>query len=198
MRGYLAILIAYLLGSIPFGYIFGKLFGTDIRKKGSGNTGATNALRVMGWKLGLLTYIFDFLKGYVSLFVGQKLGVPNWAIAGIILASMIGHCYSVFLSFKGGKGVATGSGLLAYLSPKCALATVVVFISIVYISRYVSLASILSGVFGVILILVFTDLPLVVKCAMVLAAIIIIRRHSENISRLRMGNERKLGEKKDI
>ncbi len=197
MRGYLAVLIAYLLGSIPFGYIFGMISGTDIRAKGSGNTGATNALRVMGWKLGLLTYIFDFLKGYIALFIGQKLGVPAWSIAGIVIASMIGHCYSVFLSFSGGKGVATGSGLLLYLSPKCGLGTVVLFVLIVYFTKYVSLASMVSGVFGVILILIFTDLPLVVKFAMILAALIILRRHSENIDRLIKGNERKLGEKKD-
>lgn len=196
MKAYFSILIAYLLGSIPFGYIFGKLSGTDIRKKGSGNTGATNALRVMGWKLGLLTYLCDFFKGYVSLLIGQKMGVPDWAIAGIVIASMIGHCYPVFLSFKGGKGVATGSGLLFYLSPKCALITLVLFVLIVYFSRYVSLASLISGVFGAGLLIFLTDLPAIVKCSMIIAVIIIIRRHRENIDRLKMGNERKLGEKK--
>lgn len=194
MRSYFAILIAYLLASIPFGYIVGMTSGTDIRKKGSGNTGATNALRTLGWKYGLLTFILDFAKGYLGLVIAKKMGVENWALAGVIIVAAIGHCYSVFLSFEGGKGVAIGAGLLAFLGPIYSISAILFFLFIAIVTKYVSLASILASLMGVIIMCIFSSQPIIIKFAMVLVVLIIICRHRSNIDRLKKGVERKLGE----
>src|SRR6266571_6447154 len=137
-------LSAYVLGSIPFGLILAKLFGgTDVRKSGSGNIGATNVARVVGPVAGVLTLIFDMAKGAGAVLLAEKLSnhSARWMmIAGI--AALAGHCFPVWLKFKGGKGVATAAGVFLVLSPLACLGAVILFLLVVIFWRYVSLGSV--------------------------------------------------------
>ena len=194
MMGLLALVIAYLLGSIPFGYIIVRLkTGSDVRASGSGNIGATNVLRTTGRAAGVVTLLLDFAKGYLAAWLAYRLtgGDPYWSSAAAI-AVVLGHAYPVFLGFKGGKAVASSLGAFAFLTPAAIAAVAVVFVTAVGFSRYISLGSILAaGLFPLaVWIIVHPSLP--VFLASLFTGAFIVYRHRENIARLREGAERTL------
>jgi glycerol-3-phosphate acyltransferase PlsY len=196
---------AYLLGSIPFGVILTKLFGgTDVRKAGSGNIGATNVARVVGPLAGVLTLILDAAKGAAAVLLAERLSNDSatWMmIAG--LAALVGHCYPVWLKFKGGKGVATAAGIFAALCPLACLAAVILFVLVVIFWRYVSLGSI-SAAAAMPLLIYFLWAPhhappLVITIGTLAVAVLVIYKHDGNLQRLVEGAEPKFSfsKKKD-
>ncbi len=192
---FLALVAAYLLGSLPFGYILTKmLHKTDIRNYGSGNIGATNVLRVYGWRSALPVFILDLAKGLVAVILARAVSdVPAIFLAAGFLA-MFGHSFPVYLKFRGGKAMATSIGVLLALSGWVTLIVVAFFLIIVYFSRYVSLGSIISML---LLPLVFWVLGFGLSYILfgLAAALLVIIRHHENIGRLLKGMESKLGRK---
>jgi len=199
MKVVLIITICYLLGSVPFGYIVGKLFKKiDIREFGSGNIGATNAFRILGPSLASLVAIGDIGKGIFSVYLVKYLNIDSSLILAIAgLAVICGHDWSLFLGFKGGKGIATTFGVVFALNPMIAILALIVGGVVVITTRYVSLASI----FAVISIFVFTILFKQPYEYIVFSAIILILgifNHKDNIKRLKLKKERKIGEKIEI
>ena len=196
MKIALIIISCYLLGSIPFGYIVGKLFKKiDIREFGSGNIGATNALRILGPALASFVAIGDIGKGIFSIYLVQYFNIDNLLILTIAgLAVICGHDWSLFLGFKGGKGIATTFGVVFALNPTISILALIIWGVVVITTRYVSLASI----FAVISIFIFTILFKQPYEYIVFSAIIMILgifNHRENIKRLKSKKERKIGEK---
>jgi acyl phosphate:glycerol-3-phosphate acyltransferase len=194
--------IAYLLGSIPFGFLLVLIFRKeDIRTKGSGNIGATNVVRSGAKGLGALTFLLDAAKGYVAVFapgwiLGDAFGGTDLHAIAALFATL-GHMYPVWLRFKGGKGVATAFGVFLALSPKAALLGLAVFIVVMLIWRYVSLASIVSAiVFPIAALLMARDqtTPLLVGVVIFLPLLVIVKHH-QNISRLLNGTEYRFGKK---
>ena len=192
-----AILLAYLLGSIPFGVILARLFGgRDVRKSGSGNIGATNVARVVGPLAGTLTLLCDMAKGAGAVWLAEKLsgGSASWMmIAGI--AALVGHCFPVWLRFTGGKGVATAAGVFLVVSPPACLAAVVLFLLVVILWRYVSLGSVSAAAAMPLLVYLLwaprQGPPLAVTGGALAAAGLIIYKHRENLRRLAEGAEPK-------
>lgn len=187
----IAAVIAFMLGSIPSGYLIGKAwFNTDIRKLGSGNVGSTNALRNFGLEAGGLTFAIDILKGFLAVLIGEKLSGYNGMLICYISVVM-GHMYSVFLNFKGGKGVATTFGGLLFIDYKYALILVVVFALVFLLSHIVSLASILSAI--TVFLASFFRYGFTPICwVMMFLSFMVIFRHRSNIDRLIHGQEKKL------
>ena len=185
-------ILSYLLGSIPNGLIFGKLiWKKDLRQFGSGNIGATNAWRVIGKPAGLFIFALDFLKGALGVFIAEDfIGEPLAMILAGLFA-IIGHSFSVFLNFHGGKGVATGLGVIAMLMPEVTAIVFLIWLVTVFFTRYVSLGSILASIFVPILAIIFSE-PTEFILFGALAAVFIIIRHKENIARLSQGNENKI------
>jgi len=199
MKMVLVIIGCYLLGSIPFGYIVGKLFKkVDIRELGSGNIGATNAFRILGPSLASLVLIGDIGKGILSIYLVRFLNIDNSLILAIAgLAVICGHDWSLFLGFKGGKGIATTFGVVFALNPVISVLAVTVWVVVVITTKYVSLSSICA----VISIFVFTILFKQPYEYIVFSAIILVLgifNHKDNIKRLRAKKERKIGEKVKI
>ena len=196
MKIVLIIISCYLLGSIPFGYIVGKLFKkVDIREYGSGNIGASNALRILGPSLASFVVIGDIGKGIFSIYLAQHFNIDNLLILTITgLAVICGHDWSLFLGFKGGKGIATTIGVVFAFNPIIALLAVTVWVIVIIITRYTSL----SSIFALISIFVFTILFKQPYEYIVFGAIILVLgifKHKENIERLKSKKERKIGEK---
>jgi glycerol-3-phosphate acyltransferase PlsY len=194
----ISVIVGFLLGALPFSFILGKLFrGIDIRKEGSGNPGATNALRVLGKPLGFTTLLLDIGKGWAAVqFAIHALGITfEWGLVLAGLAAVFGHIFTPFLNFKGGKGVATTFGIFLAFTPLATFATIIVFLVTVTLSRYVSLGSILSAICFPFFIYCFNRHPLYIVLAMVLG-IFIIWRHRTNIQRLKNGTESKIFSKK--
>jgi glycerol-3-phosphate acyltransferase PlsY len=195
--GILLILVAYASGAVPWGFVFGRLFrNVDIRRYGSGSTGATNALRVLGWQFSIVVFVLDFLKGFIPVLVARQLGLHDWWIAAIAVAAVAGHCWSPFLSFRGGKGMATGAGAAAAIIP-WVLLVFPLMVVIVLITRYVSLASIVGSSAVSLVVLLLAALAIVPwneSLAIVAITGIIIFQHQANIRRLIAGNERRFGE----
>jgi glycerol-3-phosphate acyltransferase PlsY len=190
-NGSLAATAAYLLGSIPFGYLFYWFrAGKDIRATGSGNIGATNVFRAAGWLPALATFALDVGKGYAAIVLARRLGESSDEIAAVaIVFVLIGHCFPVFIHFRGGKGVATGLGTFLAVSPVATLICVCFFALHVAMFGYVSLASILAvAVFPALLLMMGGYSPPVLIAAFA-AAILIVLRHRGNIHRLRTGSE---------
>lgn len=191
MLGPLAILIAYVLGGIPFGFLLVKITkGADVRESGSGNIGATNVLRTSGPAVGVATLLLDIAKGYLAVWLAAVLtgGAIEWTSLAA-LAVMAGHAYPVFLKFKGGKAVATFVGAFAYLTPLPLAGVLLLFIAVVAVTRYISAASILAAAtfpFGVWMIL---HPPVQVTAAAFIAGAFIVYRHRSNLARLRAGTE---------
>jgi acyl phosphate:glycerol-3-phosphate acyltransferase len=190
-------LAAYLLGSVPFGLLLAKLFaGTDVRKSGSGNIGATNVARVVGPLAGVLTLIFDVAKGAGAVLLAEKLanGSAAWMTAAAV-AALLGHCFPVWLGFKGGKGVATAAGVFLVLSPLACLAAALLFVLVVVFWRYVSLGSI-SAAAAMPLLIYFLWAPRhapppAVTFGALAATLLIIYKHRGNLQRLLQGAEPK-------
>ena len=188
----LTAILAYLIGSIPSGLILGKLFWhKDLREHGSHNIGATNAWRTLGKGAGIAVFIADSLKGQAGVAVGLVLvGTPLAAVIGGLFA-IIGHSFSIFLRFHGGKGVATSLGVLTMLMGNVTLIVFAVWFAIVYTTRYVSLGSVVAGFLTPILAALF-GYPMEYVLFTVIAAILVIVRHRENIVRLMNGTENKI------
>jgi glycerol-3-phosphate acyltransferase PlsY len=207
----LAVLLvgSYLLGSIPFGYLAGRLVGIDIRQAGSGNVGATNVVRVVGKGYGYPVFALDVLKGFGAVKISMLMAPgrpPEWnspEIFGILAAmsSVLGHLYPPWLTFKGGKGVATSAGALLALTPVATLIGVAIWIIVFWLTRYVSLASIIAAVLLPIVILLFSSQdqnkgkPLFYSSACVAA--IVVWRHRSNLSRLMRGTEPRFTRKRE-
>lgn len=184
------LLIIYLVAAIPTGIVLAKVMGyEDVRGKGSGNIGATNVYRVAGKLPGILTLLGDILKGFLPLLACKLWLNPTPTQLGIACAvAIVGHCYPVYLKFKGGKGVATALGIFLVLSPKAVLLAAVVFIITVAVSRFISLGSVLAALSAPLLILMFNH-PQPIFLATTFIASLIIWRHRSNIKRLLDGSE---------
>ena len=194
------VIISYLSGSLPNGLYVANLKGIDIRNEGSKNTGATNVFRVMGAKFGILVLILDALKGFIPLFIAEKFGVTGNSLVLIGIIAVIGHTFSPFLNFKGGKGVATSLGIFLYLAPIPMLITLLMFFVVVGITKYVSLGSVLASVMLPLLILFIPVNEKLGNKAIVfiisaLLGTYIIYKHRANIQRLKNGTENKFYKK---
>lgn len=193
----MVVIVAYFLGNFSPSYLLGRVLkGEDIREKGSKNAGSTNALRVFGKKIALVTFILDIVKGILAVWIGRKLfGVEGSYLAGLFV--VIGHNWPILLGFRGGKGIATTIGVMIAISPLYFIISCLIGVVIIYTTRFVSLGSITIVVLLPICALIFNrpfDGDLFLLCAML--ALMGIYQHRKNIERLRSGNENKLGAKK--
>jgi glycerol-3-phosphate acyltransferase PlsY len=200
MEPIVAVLLSYLSGSIPFAAIAGKLRGVDLRKHGSGNLGATNVFRVLGWKIGVLVFLADALKGALPVFyLPPRIVSPRdpilWAIACGV-AAIAGHVRPIFLKLrKGGKGVATAAGVFFALAPIPMAVTFVVFVVVVLATGYVSLGSMISAVVLPTFLLVTLGLRSPLFVVSVIIALFVFWTHRSNIGRLRRGEEHRFGKR---
>jgi len=186
------IFAAYIIGSVPTGYLLGKLRGVDVRTVGSGNVGATNVARAVGKSQGVITLIADAAKGYLPVFMALQLGQDSLTVALTAIAAFLGHLYPLFLNFRGGKGVATGFGALLALAPVATLVMVVVFVLAVVATRIVSLGSLATAVAAPLSLWLFQQPPVIVAMGCFLGAMVIMR-HRANIRRLFAGTEPRFG-----
>ena len=179
---------AYALGSIPFGVLLARSQNIDLRKHGSKNIGATNVTRILGSKAGTLTLLGDTLKGSLGVAIASWITNDPFTVAGAGIMVILGHLFSVFLKFKGGRGVATGLGVHLYIMPIVTLEAIAVFVLALWISKYVSLSSIIAAIslpiFGI-----FFDIPFAYKCMSLVIATLIICKHHGNIRRIFKGTE---------
>lgn len=207
----LYILVAYLVGSIPFGYLAGRLNGVDLREHGSHNIGATNAVRVLGKRWGIPVFFCDFLKGYLPLMVamqliaGGRVDVAQYSPAemgwclGVMAALVLGHTFTCFLGFRGGKGVATMAGCLVAFLPVVAGAAVIAFVVVMALSRYVSLSSLVAGLVMVLAAAWrfasngdgITPAEWMALGMLILIFILVLWKHRSNIGRICRGTEHK-------
>ncbi|MBC7962346.1 MAG: glycerol-3-phosphate acyltransferase [Steroidobacteraceae bacterium] len=182
------VVISYLVGSIPTGLLLGKAYGIDVRKEGSGNIGATNLYRTLGRKVGVMTLIGDCLKGLVPVLAIKFSTLPPEYAAWVGLSAFSGHVFSMFLRFRGGKGVATALGVFLALAPMAVAIAIAVFAALMFAWRYVSLGSICAAaVMPVAVALLGGSRTLVVVTLLI--AVVVIVRHHENIRRLIAGTE---------
>jgi glycerol-3-phosphate acyltransferase PlsY len=202
---FLVAVASYLLGAIPFGYLVARWRGHDIRREGSGNIGATNVARVLGLRWGLLVFALDFGKGALPVALARLLPPPGDSellpdtlpvLAGI--AAFVGHLVPIYLRFRGGKGVATGCGVIAVLLPVYALIILLAWGLVLALTRYVAVASIAAAMLLFVLRLSFTPEPLsndhvVVTTFCAAGALLVLVRHHSNLRRLRQGTEPRLG-----
>lgn len=192
----LLILLGYLYGSIPFALVIGKVFyNTDVRESGSGNLGGTNAGRVLGKKAGIAVIVLDALKAVIIFYLSSYLSLKfnlnpdiNY-IAG--LACIFGHCYPIFAEFRGGKAVSTSLGYFLCIEPLYAVVAIVVFLLVLKISKYVSLSSISTALI-VLCITPFLAVSITAKLCMLVAVILLVYRHKDNIKRIKNHTESKI------
>lgn len=187
---FIVIGIAYLIGSIPTGLLLGKAYGIDVRKEGSGNIGATNLYRTVGRKVGIITLIGDCLKGLLPVIIVKYSALPPELAAWVGLAAFCGHVFSVFLRFKGGKGVATALGVFLALAPRAVAIAIALFAVLMCIWRYVSLGSIFAAA-AMPLAVFFLGGGRTLTSVTFIISLIVIVRHHENIGRLLSGKESK-------
>lgn len=194
MKVFLTVLSSYLIGCFSSAYLLGKIYRKiDIRGYGSGNAGATNAIRVLGKKLGALTFVLDFAKGMVAVLLGMTIMGYNGGLLGGLFA-VIGHNWPVFLGFKGGKGVATSVGALAILSFPTTLIAAIIGIILIFVTRYVSLGSItILSLVPIISSLMGKSFNKYFFITTLTLALLCIIRHKANIKRLIEGNENRIG-----
>jgi len=199
----IAVLLAYVIGSIPFGYLIVKWTrNEDVRVAGSGATGATNVMRTAGRSAGILTLILDALKGTAAVYAARWIigtdGTP-WVVAVAAVAAIAGHIFPVWLGFRAGKGVATGLGVFLAIAPLAVGCATLLFLIVVAVTRYVSLGSMLATIsmpaWAALLYSSDPDLMRIVF-ALICSAILIVGKHHQNIRRLLKGTENKLGHKK--
>ncbi|MES2522191.1 MAG: glycerol-3-phosphate 1-O-acyltransferase PlsY [Gemmatimonadota bacterium] len=194
---FVALVLAYVIGSIPTAYLVGRGYGIDLRTVGSGNLGATNVFRTLGWKAGLFVYVVDLLKGALPvLFLPGVAGVPTgwpWGVAFGVLA-IAGHVKPIFLMGKGGgKGVATASGVFLALAPIPFVAAFTAFVITVFLTKYVSLGSLIGAVVLPVALFLQTRALSPLLLVSVAVCAFVFWTHRENIARLRQGNERRVG-----
>ena len=187
---FLLCLFAYICGSIPFGILLAKKQSIDIREHGSGNIGATNVARTLGKKAGLFTLVGDVFKGWVIVFLAHLWFGKTIVVALAGLAVFLGHLFSIFLNLKGGKGVATGLGVLSFIMPLPTLFSVIIFILCLKVSGYISLSSILAAIILPILGIYF-KMPLPFIYLAVILGLFTLQKHHDNIIRLVKGTEPK-------
>jgi glycerol-3-phosphate acyltransferase PlsY len=199
VQALVGVLVGYLAGAIPTGAVVGRLGGVDLTQVGSRRTGATNVLRTLGPGAAAVVFLGDMLKGTLAmLLVGVLFDRDPWGVALAGIAAVFGHAYSLFIGFKGGRGVTTGLGGLAVLWPPAAGLALLVGAVAIAATRYVSLGSILGTVVGTLALLagVFTaGLPPAYAAFAVVVGVFIVAAHHDNIQRLRQGTERKLGQR---
>ena len=188
----LLVLTAYLLGSVPTGYIVGALAGVDVRKVGSGNVGATNVVRVVGKRQGIFTLVADAAKGFVPVIFALNLGLTPVATAFVGIAAFLGHLYPVFLRFRGGKGVATALGVFLGLAPWATVGLIMVFAAVLLTTRFVSLSSMVAAVLAPVALWLLSYPPVPIGVSFFIAVMIVLR-HRENIQRLLSGAEPRCG-----
>ena len=193
MNYIIVVVISYLIGNLSFAYILGKLLvKKDVRDYGSGNSGATNAIRAFGAKIGVMAFVGDVLKGVVAVLIGKMIcGEMGGYLAGASV--IIGHNWPAFLQFKGGKGVATTAGVMLIINPFVSLVCLIVGLIIMFFTRMVSLGSIIGMSLAPLIILIFVrpfNIQLFIFCLFVVA--MSIYRHKENIKRILNGKENKL------
>ena len=197
---------AYLAGSVPFGFLIGKLRGKDIRTLGSKNIGATNVYRTVGKPWGLLAFLCDFLKGFLPTLAAQKFGGAEWLPLAVGILTVAGHMWTCFMKFKGGKGIATGFGMLVALTPVLVFVAFAVWVVVMLVSHYVSLGSIVAAAFLMVAVWLpwhdwfscgmlrsckgYHDLPLCILVTVLCA--FAIWKHKTNIIRLRAHAESKI------
>ncbi len=185
------LIFSYLIGAVPFAYIIIRIFKhTDIRKHGSGNPGATNAFR-LSKPLGLLAFLCDTLKGFIPVYFAYNVNASDIFVISVISAVVLGHMFTVFLNFKGGKGVATGCGAFLAVNPVAVLVCLLVFAAVLAVSRYVSLSSICAVSALPVSLYVFKCSNEILIFSVVIAAFVIVK-HSANIKRLFAGTESKI------
>lgn len=198
--------LGYLLGSCPNGYLIGRARGIDIRRHGSGNIGATNALRVLGKKWGYLVFFLDALKGFLAVRITFHLadivpGLRQPEIVGIIaaVACILGHTFPVWLWFRGGKGVATSAGVLLGLMPIAVVSVFIVWVMLFKLTRYVSIASIAAAAALPFFVALYLQIQALRGFSLlpfsILIAAVVVWRHRSNIQRLMNGKEQRFGEK---
>jgi glycerol-3-phosphate acyltransferase PlsY len=191
----LGVLAAYLIGAVPIGLLVARAFGVgDIRRHGSGNIGTTNVLRTLGRAAAALTLVGDVAKGYTAVWLGERVIGTEAGAAACAIAAVIGNCWSPYLGFRGGKGVATGFGALLRVVPLAVLPAAAVWIVVTLTVRYVSLGSIMAALCVPVGALVLRAAPPTVVAAAAIAAIVVLR-HRDNITRLLAGSERRVGER---
>jgi glycerol-3-phosphate acyltransferase PlsY len=197
VAGIALIVTSFLAGAIPWGYLAGRLTtGIDLRTVGSGGTGATNVLRTLGARASAAVFLLDFLKGLLPVLVARQLDFGPWWVAAAGVAAVAGHCWSPFIGFKGGKGVATGAGAAVALFPPV-LVVLPVMAAIVWSTRFVSLGSLVAAAVATTLALVSAAqgwLAWPAALAITAMSAVIVLRHRENIARLRTGTERRFGQ----
>lgn len=209
------LLLAYLIGSIPFSFLVVKAFtGADIRQHGSRNVGATNVARTFGKLPGIIALLLDIAKGYGAVAVAEWIvHLPQWLVKPDVhaasvrqpefwvglaaLVAILGHMFPIWLRFHGGKGVATATGAFLAMNPLVVTGGVIVFIAVLLTSRFVSLASILSAASMPLFFRYFAHAPFWIDIASVAIAILVISKHHSNIARLVNGTERRMGEQKE-
>jgi glycerol-3-phosphate acyltransferase PlsY len=203
MNELLLIVLAYLIGSIPTSvWVSRKFFGIDIRDYGSGNAGATNTYRVLGSKWGTFVMIVDMLKGVAAtslyIFLSNYVGRENDLVRtnlmiGLGLAAVIGHVFPIWAGFRGGKGVATLFGMILAIQPLAAACCVLVFLLVLYLTRFVSLSSILAGIaFAIFILYIFDDHVTLYRAFAIFVASLVILTHQKNINRIIKGTESKV------
>lgn len=187
------VVFGYILGSFPTGVIVGKKFkNIDIREHGSKNSGATNAYRVLGTKLGITVLLGDIFKGFIPLLAGHYFNLSENQLIIVGVAAILGHTFSPFLNFKGGKGVATSLGVFLFLVPEVIITLIIIFIAVVYFSKYISLASIIVSVlFPILVFFYYPERKYMVFSVGIIIATYIIYKHKGNIVRLKNGTENK-------
>ena len=191
MTFFCLIILSYFFGAIPSGVWIGKIFKSiDVRDYGSKNSGATNSYRVLGAKLGIAVLIIDVLKGFIPLYIASKFNLAYNDLVILGLVAILAHTFSCFISFKGGKGVATSLGVFLFLAPVITLILLVIFILVVYFTKYISLGSITAALLLPIFTF-FTHRDSYLFALSVIIAIFVIYRHKTNISRLLSGTENK-------
>ena len=197
--GVLLVLCGYVLGSVPTGFLIGRAWGVDVRRVGSGNIGMANVLRTVGKWPAVITMAGDMLKGFVPVFLARTVAENEWVVAVVALAAVVGHCWSIFLGFKGGKAVATGAGTTIALAPVVGLGLFAFWWAVVLVSRYTSLGAISVMVVTPVVFLL-TDQPTPYVLYTVIGGFLVLWRHRENARALAKGTERKIGQKdaKDV
>jgi acyl phosphate:glycerol-3-phosphate acyltransferase len=192
MQGVVVILLAYLLGSIPFSYLVARRSGIDVRQVGSGNVGATNVMRSAGRTAGLTAFALDFFKGTAATLVAMRLAEGSFWPALAAMAAVLGHMYPVWLSFRGGKGVATGAGAFLPVSPAATGLALLIFGAVALVSRYASLGSV-AGSLGLGLLSFALGVAPDVSWAALATGLLITWKHRGNLQRIFAGTERRMG-----
>ena len=190
-----ALVLAYFLGAIPFGIIVARAYGVDILTKGSGNSGATNVFRAVGALPGAIVFFADMFKGFFACIIASSLANGNpWIIAGAALLAILGHNYSIYIKGKGGKGAATGVGVLLFISWQITICLILLVVVIVGITRYVSLATLINATITP-LAFILTKQPAPYIGLSLLVCLFIWIKHIPNVKRLIKGTENKIGTK---